>query len=59
MNLLKLAAKRLPIEYVDEKTRAVRYGICKGCEKYDPEKEYRSKIQSFSYQEIKKALKLK
>jgi len=39
MNLLKLAAKRLPIEYVDEKTRAVRYGICKGCEKYDPEKD--------------------
>ena len=38
-SLLKLAAKKLPVEMADEKTKAVRYGICKACPKYDAEND--------------------
>lgn len=29
----------LPVERVDETTKAVRYAVCKACDRYDPESD--------------------
>ena len=34
--LFKFGAQALPVEKVDATTKAIRWAICKGCEKYDP-----------------------
>jgi hypothetical protein len=37
--LLRFGAEALPVEKVDATTAAIRMAICRGCDKYDPERD--------------------